>query len=326
MAREGASACGRCGTRVAADNNAAHSIFLDTLDFPGMTVEEARQPRVRPALAVLFRVAVGPSADYYAPRFLKYEKAGHGVPGWHWPSFWMGSVWAFYRKLWFAGLVFALLPVVGAFAFVMLAPRIDNASISWILAAALAIWLLPGTIPALFANSLLYRRVRRTVQRAEAGCRNVGEVASLLAKAKPTSLEAAVLLGGSALVLAANLVAPGVRVAWLEHEVRAKVAAALVSVRPLQQQVEEGWTRFRAIPRKLDADGLRAEAAAAFFDEVSFRPANGRLRLGLGASIPELVGRSILLAPAVDPAQQIQWMCIPVDIPAKYLPRECRGR
>jgi hypothetical protein len=302
------------------------SAFLDTIHFPGMTAAEARETCVRPALAVHFRMAVGPAADYYAPRFLEYERTGHGAPGWHWPSFLFPSVWAFYRKLWFEGLLFALLPIAGAIAFGALAPRIGNAHLPWLAAAALAIWFLPGLIPALLANSLLYHRVRRLVQRAEASTGNAAQAASLLATRSPTSFLAALLLGGGAIVLAGSLIAPGVRMAWLEHQVRAKVTAALASVRPLQEQIEDGWNRFRAIPRKLDVETLRVGAAAAFLGEVSFRPANGRLRLGLSSSIPELFGRSILLAPAVDPLQRIQWMCIPIDIPAQYLPKECRSR
>jgi hypothetical protein len=329
IGRVGATSCGRCGARISVDSRSADeapaSIFLDTIHLPGESMAEAQQTCVRPALAVLFRVAVGPSADYYAPRFLRYEKAGHGAPGWHWPSFWLPSIWAFYRKLWLAGLAFALLPVAGAFAFGALAARIDNASVPWLLGAIFAIWFLPGIIPALLANSLLYRRVRRMVQRAEASTGSAAQVASLLARRSPTSITAGLLLGGGALLLAANVVAPSVRVAWFEHEVRMKVTAALASVQPLQQQIEENWNRFRAVPLKIDVDTLRVQAAAAFFDEVSFRPANGRLRLGLGESIPELFGRSILLAPAVDSLERLRWLCIPIDIPAKYLPKECRN-
>ena len=327
LLRAGATNCGRCGARITAaarsTNPVAASIFLDTIQLPFESTAEARQTCIRPVLAVLFRVAVGPSADYYAPRFLGYERAGHAAAGWNWPSFLMPSVWAFYRKLWFAGLLFALLPVAGAFAFSALAKHIDYASVPWLLAAVLAIWFLPGIIPALLANSLLYHRVRRMVARAEASAGSASQVAALLARRSPTSLAAGLLLGGGAIVLAANVAAPSVHVAWLEHQVRTKVAAALASVQPLQQQVEDSWNRVRAIPLKLDVDTLRVQAAAAFLDEVSFRPANGRLRLGLGRSIPELFGHSILLAPAVDPSQHIHWMCIPVDIPAKYLPKEC---
>jgi Protein of unknown function (DUF2628) len=328
-ARAGVNHCGRCGAHIAAYAPANGDIpvctFLDTIHFEGMTESDVQRSRVRPALAVLFRVAVGPSADYYAPRFLRYEKTGRGAPGWHWPSFWLPAVWAFYRKLWVAGFLFALLPILGAFAFSAVAARIDNASVPWLLGAALVIWLLPGIIPALIANSLLYRRVRRMVQRAEASTGSAAQVASLLARNNPVSWAASLVLGGGALLLAANLVAPNMRVAWFEHEVRVQVAAALASVRPMQQQVEDSWNRFRAMPGKIDTSALRVQAAAAFFDEVSFRPASGRLRLALGSSIPELFGRSILLAPAVDSLQHIQWLCIPVDIPAQYLPKECLG-
>jgi len=323
----GAASCSRCGARVSAarndPNDAPASIFLDTIQLPGESAADSRETFVRPALAVLFRVAVGPSADYYAPRFLKYEQAGRAKPGWHWPSFLLPSVWAFYRKLWLAGILFALLPVAGAFAFAALATRIDHASIPWLVGAVVVIWFLPGVIPALTANSLLYRRIRQTVARAEASTGSPSQVASALARLEPTSLPAGLLLGGGAIAFAASLAAPGVQMAWFEHEVRVQIGAALASMRPLQQQVEDSWDRVRAVPRMLDVESLRVQAAAAFFDEVSFRPANGRLRLGLGPTIPELFGRSILLAPAVDASQHIRWTCIPVDIPARFLPKDC---
>ena len=38
----------------------------------------------------------------------------------------------------------------------------------------------------------------------------------------------------------------------------------------------------------------------------------------------DLSGKTILLAPTVTATQQMRWVCIPVDIPTKYLPQECR--
>ena len=277
LVRTGARQCSRCGTRVAAED-LPPSLFLDTIHFPGMADADDER-RVRPALAVLFRVAVGPQADYYAPRFLRYEKSGRGAPGWHWPSFWLPSVWAFYRKLWLAGILFALLPVAGAFAFLALATRIDHASVPWLLGAAVLIWLLPGIIPALIANSLLYRRVRRIVQRAEASTGSAAQVASLLARRNPVSLVAALTLGGGALLLAANLVAPGVRVAWFEHEVRTQLAAALASVRPMQR-ADRG--QLGAIPRHSAQD--RRERAAYAGRGGIFR--RGELPSGQRAAAP----------------------------------------
>ena len=55
----------------------------DAFHLPEALVGNAAERRVRPTLAVLYRLAVGPAADYYAPRFLKFEQAGHSAPGWH---------------------------------------------------------------------------------------------------------------------------------------------------------------------------------------------------------------------------------------------------
>ena len=60
------------------------------------------------------------------------------------------------------------------------------------------------------------------------------------------------------------------------------------------------------------------------FEKVNVSLVNGRVRLALDSSIPELSGRSILLAPAIDRWLQVRWICIPVDIPERYLPKECR--
>src|SRR5438552_14600323 len=70
---------------------------LDSVVFPAFVREHQDERRVRPALAVLFRIAVGPHADYYAHRFVKYERTGHSVPSWHWPSIALPTIWAFSR-------------------------------------------------------------------------------------------------------------------------------------------------------------------------------------------------------------------------------------
>ena len=67
-----------------------------------------------------------------------------------------------------------------------------------------------------------------------------------------------------------------------------------------------------------------AQPGAESLEKVSVSLTNGRVRLALDSSIPELSGRSILLAPAIDRQRQVRWICIPVDIPARYLPEECR--
>jgi hypothetical protein len=294
------------------------------LDGDTMGVLDREERVVRPALAVLFRLAVGPeAADYYAPRFLRYERAGHGLPGWHWGAFLFPSFWAFYRKLWVTGLAYALLPLAGALAFTQLGPAVSDSSLLWFASLICAIWILPGALAAVAANSLLYRRVRRAIGRAEAAGGSVSRAARVLATRKPTSVAAA-MVGGAVLALGLGGTADKLHEAYVEHAVQATIRESLAAVRWLQQEVEEQFWHFGVPARPPEAVRQLAKQSAPDLADVTVSEQNGRVRLGLGRSIPELAGKAILLAPSVDSWQRVHWLCIPVDIPQRYLPKECR--
>jgi hypothetical protein len=304
---------------------AALPIGHDTVQVPEIGGDERV---IRPALAVLYRLAVGPAADYYTPRFLDFERSGRGAPRWNWPAMLLQSVWAFYRQLWLPGILFALLPLAGAMAFLGLAPYVDDWSfdesgVTWLLCAAACIWVVPGVVAGLCSTPLLYDRIRRLVRRAErAG--DAAYAAALLARHRSTSLASALLFGGGAMVLVFAPVAPVVHTAYEEHAVRAQVAASLSALVPLKREVEETLTYFSAIGYPFGEAATAAQRWTKFLDSVTVSPRNGRLRLNLGPAIPELWGKTILLAPARDWLERIHWTCIPVDIPRRYLPKECR--
>jgi hypothetical protein len=317
----GHSSCADCGAALAPDDDDIPALDSDTVHLP----DEGEDDRVvRPALAVLFRLAVGPAADYYAPRFLHYERVGHALPSWHWPAFICPSIWAFYRKLWLSGVAYALLPVAGALGFLWLWPGVDDSSALWFAWAVLAIWVLPGAVAALAANSLLYRRVKRLVRRAETAGGSVSRAARMLNTRKPTSVGSALLLGIGVLAIAFGGTADRLREAYIDHAVRVTISESLSAVRWLQRDIEEQWSRFGAPARPPEAVRQLARASAPDLADVNVSETNGRLRLGLGRSIPELAGKAILLAPSVDAWQRVHWLCIPIDIPQKYLPKECR--
>jgi hypothetical protein len=300
------------------------SLHNDTIELPALRPGDRPERVVRPTLAVLFRLAVGPAADYYTPRFLQYESAGHGAPGWHWPAMLLQSVWAFYRKLWLPGIFYALLPAAGALAFLSFAQTLDDWSVPWLLCAAVTMWLIPGVIAAVLSTPLLYGRIRRLVKRAERVAGDPAHAASLLASHRSTSLIAALIFGVGALILALFPIAPRVFTAYAEHVVRVQIAASLAALSPLKREVEEQWSYFARMPRPLADAANVARRWTQFFDDVTVNPITGRLRVGLGPSVPELWGKTILLAPATDWLQRIHWTCIPVDIPRHYLPKECR--
>jgi hypothetical protein len=285
-----------------------------------------RESVVRPALAVLYRIAIGPSADRYVQRFLSFERTGRGRPGWHWPALLFPGVWAFYRKMWLLGIVYALLPVAGALAFTMFEPLFEQADLVWIVCAVLAVWILPGVFPALLADTLLYGHIRYLVFKAEKSARSATEAVAKLAGRSPTSATAACLLGGGGIIGMLAVVVPSLHAAYVDTDIRSRVEQAINSVRGLEDEIEIGWFSTRLLPSQTEHPSVRASAGAALIDDVHVNPGTGRIKLALRSNeVPALDGKTILIAPTRDAENRWQWICVPVDIPKRWLPVECRG-
>ena len=279
---------------------------------------------VRPVLGILYRLALGERAEAWAPRFLRYERRGRAAIGWHWPAFLFPAVWAFYRRMWVAGGVMAALPFGLAALFAWIDPAVGESPTAWLACALLVIWVLPGLAAALAADSLLFRRVKREVRDAEAASERKDIVAALLSARRRTAPVAAFAVGAGVLALLLKITVPELSALHEQHVVRAKVAAGLAAVAPLQRQVEEQWQRTGSIPRRPDYSAVVAQRNAPYLETVDVSPATGRVRLGLGPATGEVAGKVLLLAPTVDAQLRIHWYCIPVDVPPQYLPRDCR--
>jgi cytochrome c biogenesis protein CcdA len=307
------------------DRRGIAALDQETIRLPANVVHPEERV-VRPALTVLFRLAVGPGADYYGPRFLAFERDGRALTAWHWPALFLPAVWAFYRKLWVAGLAFTLLPLAGGALLAWIAPWLDDSTWLWLACAALLVFVMPGVVGASLANALLYRRVRARIRKAEARADTPSHAASEVSCADPVSPAAAFLCGSLAAALWVAALGPLLTTAYVEHSVRVKVGKALAALAPVQTQIEDSWTAFRHWPRQGFGIELPARAGAVLFDEISVDRETGRVKLAVGASIPELAGRAILLAPALDRRDRLHWFCVPVGIPDRFLPQACRAQ
>lgn len=301
---------------MAAPNAAALDVDNVDIPVPGLAAPEKV---VRPVLAVLFRVAIGPRADRYTPRFLAFERNGRNLFSWHWPSLIAPSLWAFYRKLWVSGVVFALLRLSVVAAFILLAPSFGYSDPFWYGVGILVALILPGIVPAALADWLLYRRVRALVRAAEACSVNAAQAAAWLNALRPTSETTAVLLSFAVVCAGIATLGPAVWSNYADHVVRLQVTDTIAAVRWVQQRVEA------ELERGGEPDvAVAGPTAAPTLDNLDVSPSSGRVRLWFGPAVPELAGKWILLAPARADGERVRWLCIPVDIPARYLPRSCR--
>jgi hypothetical protein len=298
--------------------------FLDTIQLGPLAGEPDDERIVRPSLAILFRMAVGPAADYYAPRFLEFERIGRSFPSWNWAAPWVPTVWAFYHKLWAAGLAFALWPVAAMEMFGLVDPYLGDSTFASFTCALFLLWAIPGIVAGFVANTLLYHKARRQVRAAEAETVRPDEAARLLGERAPIAFGCAILLGGVAIMSSLLVVAPYLQTAVADRVVRTRVAEALSALRPLQRQIEGGWDFAKSSLAAPNYQIVGRQFGSDFLASVNVSLESGRVRVALGPLIPELSGRSILLAPARDRDERIHWICVPVDIPARYLPHECK--
>jgi hypothetical protein len=176
--------------------------------------------------------------------------------------------------------------------------------------------LIPGIVSTC-ANTFYYHRVKR-LRQAEKNtvCRNGG---CRPLKRGSTDTVLALLLGVGTRFVEASWSAPQLP----SRARRVKLEQVMAAVKPLQRQVEDDWASTRSIPQRPDYRAVRMHQAYALVEGVDLNPRNGRVRVDLGDAVPELEGRSILLAPAVDAWQKLRWLCVPIDIPTAYVPAAC---
>jgi hypothetical protein len=287
--------------------------FLDTVHLRTIEGEPAEERVVRPSLAILFRVAVGPAADYYAPRFLEYERRGYSFPSWNWAAPWAPTIWAFYHKLWGAGLGFALWPVAAMAAFGLIDPYLGDSTLASVACAILLLWVLPGIVAGLIANTLIYHSTREVVRRAEAETLRPDEAAKLLGERSPIALGSAVVLGIVAIPSRySSRPEPQAAVAIVRCE---RVAAR--SPRTAAAPDRGGWDFARSSLVKATASSFGWTRAREFLGAANVRPRTAACTL-LGPLIPEL-GAVVLLAPTLDRDERVHCPSVPALF--TYLPR-----
>ncbi len=94
---------------------------------------------------------------YYQTKFEQFDKKGPGLKAsWNWPAFFVGGVWALYRKMY--GWFFILLGV----AFV--SSILEEAGAPWLSAI---VFFVPWIAFAIFANSFYQNNLRKKIAEAK---------------------------------------------------------------------------------------------------------------------------------------------------------------
>ena len=191
----------------------------------------------------------------------------------------------------------------------------------WIVCAIAAVWILPASFPPCCRFDF-YGHVRYVVAKAER---------ARAARATPCTTRQAlahlrgrrVVPGRRGILAMIAVMVPSLHDAYVDLGIRARVEQAIDAVHGLEDEIEADWFTARLLPRQTDHPSIVAHQGAAIIDDVNVHPPPA-IKLALGPGVPALDGKTILIAPTRDVNDQWKWLCIPVDIPQRWLPKQCR--
>jgi hypothetical protein len=112
--------CGECHQQNPDDANFCHQCGVKLMDMTASDKPVAESPTTRPIQdeETLWRLFIGPNADYYVNVFKKFSSNGQPrfALSWNWPAFlYISFLWFLYRKMYLHAFVYAVGPMVSTY-------------------------------------------------------------------------------------------------------------------------------------------------------------------------------------------------------------------
>jgi type IV pilus assembly protein PilA len=284
-----------------------------------------------------YQLAVGRNADYYLPKFERFDDDG-SLAGWHWPAFFFTSGWYLYRKMWLWGLLNLFFPLIAAMAVGIVAALLQVQSVvtGFVMLGAMFIEQMLLTI---FANSLYWKHINgviRNVPRSIAdkpdkrtrrierdGGTSIGAMFAVL-----------VCVGVFGIGILAAIAVP----AYQDYTIRAQTASGLQLASGAKVAVAEYYAQKGEWPRDGATAGV-GPVSGPYVESVNVQ--NGSVVITYGDRVnAKLAGQRLVLLPGVTQGGDVVWTCGEhagpddivthgpgphgSDVAAKYLPANCR--
>jgi type IV pilus assembly protein PilA len=291
-----------------------------------------------------YRVAIGPNADYYLPRFETFDQGGSRLR-WNWPAFFVTSPWFMYRKMWLPDILNLVYPFLLCFvAGIASAFLIDSIKAHPVAFAALFLVLLavPWFLLPMFANAIYWHHIRGLIERLPRSLEQAPDKrAARLERNGGTGVGALVaVFGGIAVVLVgfAGILAAIAIPAYQDYTIRAQITEGLNLASGAKAAVAEYYAQNESWPEDSASAGLDA-ISGKYVESLSVQKGSVVIVYGL-ASNKLIAGKTLILLPGLSEAEDIIWGCANVepagivkyadgpygsDVPNKYLPSACRG-
>jgi len=286
-----------------------------------------------------YELAVGRNADYYLPKFERFDNDG-SLAGWHWPAFFFTSGWYLYRKMWLWGLLNLFFPTIAAIVVGIVAAllKVPSATTGFLMLGAMFVEQMLLTI---FANALYWKHVNGVIRNVPRSIADKPDKRTRrIQRDGGTSIGAmlAILLGLG--VFGVGILAAIAIPAYQDYTIRSQAVSGINLATGAKSAVSEYYAQKGEWPADSEAAGV-GPISGPYVDSVKVQ--NGSIIITYGGQAnAKLTGQRLVLSPGVAENGDIAWMCgehaAPEsmgavtrgpgphgsDVAPKYLPSNCR--
>jgi Tfp pilus assembly major pilin PilA len=283
----------------------------------------------------LYRAAVGAKkADFYVPKFIRFDQTGASKLSWNWPALFVSFYWFLYRRMYRSWAIYSLLIPVGIGGVsITLASSLGAGVGDWFYLIVTLIYRL-GVIP-LLANSLYHDAIR---QRLEVLRRKVPETGSQLVVLTDTSPTSGVWIFPLVLVPLLGFLAAIAIPAYQDYAIRTQINEGFLLTSQMKSAVVKKYVSTKSWPLSIEdlnlSQPMSGEYVAALAVDL------GTISVTYGNRANSLIAGHVLsFRPSLTETGAVVWTCghasgsenldRPVgpnltDMQPHFLPAECR--
>jgi len=287
----------------------------------------------------LYRAVVGPKkADFYAPKFMRFDQPNSSKMSWNWPAFFVSFYWFLYRRMYGYWAIYCLLipivlVVVSGICGAVLGREIGNA------VYVIAILGYPYVFIPMYANSLYHRTVIAQIEKIQHKVVDRPTQIAILENSPHTSHIIWIIVPFVMIAVIGILAAIAIP-AYQNYTIRAQVAEGINLSDQLKFVVAERYNTNKAWPLDLTALGIAQPPSGNYVTAVAVdrgtvtitygNRANNLIAKHVLSMRPQIVGSDIVwscghsAAAADDPTAPSAGPNI-TDLSANYLPTACRS-
>jgi Tfp pilus assembly major pilin PilA len=289
-------------------------------------------------IEALYRAAVGAKkADFYAPKFVRFDEANASKISWNWPAFFVSFYWFLYRRMYANWAIYCvLIPIVLTIASGMLEVSLRQHSGGWIYGVVTFGYSFVA-LP-LFANALYHRAIK---QRIDTLCQKVQEPAAqlLVLDNTPHTSSIGLILIPVVVVAIVGILAAIAIPAYQAYTIRAQITEGFLLTEQLKTAVVMSYQSNGVWPSSIEE--LRVSQPMSGRYVAALAVDKGTISVTYGNQANPLIANHVLsFRPSLGDHGVVQWTCgysLPnssegsvnsspnlTDIQSQYLPSGCR--